>query len=102
MSMCTQEHAHTLTSQLYLKLRESTESPHASSCLLSSPLVREGERADLAAAHPEAWEEAGPTPDPKLPAQCGVVDAEGLTSRLQLLGLLHVRAEGRNLIWVLP
>lgn len=72
---CVHVHARTPTSRLYSKLRESTESPQASSCLLALPLVREVGR--LAAACPGAQEPTGPAPGPKPPAQWWVMDTEG-------------------------
>lgn len=99
MTVCSHTRAHTPTPHMYLKLRENAESPHASSCLLSSPLVREGA---------QTWQQpvlgsgrGSPPPGPKPPAQCGLVGTEGPTSWSPLLGL-QVQAEGGNLIWILP
>lgn len=61
MRVCSHTCAHTPTPHTYLKLRENAESPHASSCLPSSPLVREGEQTWQQPVL-GAQEEAGPSP----------------------------------------
>lgn len=88
----------------HLKLRPGAESPHANSCLLSSPLVRDGEQIWQQPILGHRKRHAHPLA-PRYQINGGIEWAVGapwlLPPHPPPLGL-QVWAEGGNLIWVLP